>query len=400
MQSALTTLLSEVNPRNTELESSPVYRKQLAAALFYRAVLDIARQKQLPMNPFYASGCTGLQRALSSSKQEFQTIRQNWPMTKNIPKVEGLAQTSGEAKYIEDLPNLPNELYAALVCATRPRTRIVDIDASTARRVPGVHAFYSAKDIPGKNNFMPPELDNLYIEEIFCSDEVLYHGQPVGIILAESFDLAHQACQLVEISYNEPDGKPILPTLKHVLAANASDRIHDQPYDKIGEKYGVSKDCYKKVKGRFELPSQFHFSMEPQTCICVPTEDGMDVYSSTQWVDLCQIAISLALNIPENRLNFYIRRLGGAFGAKISRPSQVACACAIAAHFSQRPVRLVLSLESNMEAIGKRASCVSHYEVEVDEKGKVLNLLNNYWEDYGCSLNEPIEMVTAQFYKN
>ncbi|XP_055621822.1 uncharacterized protein LOC129765481 [Toxorhynchites rutilus septentrionalis] len=400
MQEALITLLSEVEPHNTELGSSPAYRKQLVSALFYRAVLDITQKRQLPVNPIYSSGCTGLQRPLSTSKQEFQTIQQNWPMTKNIPKVEGMVQTSGEAKYIEDLPNLPNELYGALVCATRPRSRIIDIDTSSVLSVPGVHVFYSAKNIPGKNNFMPSELDNLYVEEIFCSEEVLYHGQPVGIILADTFDLAHRAAQQVEICYSEPDGKPVLPTLKHVLAADASDRIHDQPYDKIGERYGSTENCHKKIEGRFELPSQFHFSMEPQTCICVPAEDSMDVYSSTQWVDQCQVAIALALNIPEHRLNFYVRRLGGAFGAKLTRASQVACACAIAAHFSQRPVRLVLSLESNMEAIGKRASCVSHYEVEVDEKGKIMKLLNNYWEDYGCSLNEPIEMVTAQFYKN
>ncbi|XP_001654510.2 xanthine dehydrogenase [Aedes aegypti] len=403
LQSSINVLDTEITPSPEPSRASPSYRKHLALSLFYRAVLSIAEKHQFPINSRYGSGTEGFHRPLSSSKQEFQTIRENWPMTKNIPKIEGLSQTSGQAKYVEDLPTVPGELYAAFVSATHPRTKILNIDPSPALNILGVNAFFSAKDIPGRNDFMPTELENPEIEEIFCSEYVLYNGQPLGIILADSFDLAYQASKLVSVTYSEPDDKPILPTLKHVLTANASDRLYDQPYDREGEKFSeesTTSGTVKSIEGRFELPGQFHFSMEPQVCICVPTEDGMDVYSSTQWIDICQIAISQALNVPENSLNFYIRRLGGAFGSKISRASQVACACAIAAHFSQRPVRLVLSVESNMDSIGKRASCISNYRVEVDDNGKILKLVNNYVEDYGCSLNEPVEMVTAQFYKN
>ena len=68
-------------------------------------------------------------------------------------------------------------------------------------------AFYSAKDIPGKNTFMPNEF--LFVteaEEIFCSFEVKYYAQPVGIVLAETFELAIQAAELIIISY-ENEGK-------------------------------------------------------------------------------------------------------------------------------------------------------------------------------------------------
>ncbi|XP_058460106.1 uncharacterized protein LOC131435872 isoform X2 [Malaya genurostris] len=401
LQETLSTLSNEVSTCNGSANSAPSkYRQQLAFSLLYRAILSISSGRKIELNSRYKSGATALHRPLSTGQQNFQTIEKNWPLTKNIPKVEGLTQTAGEAKYIEDLPVVPNELYGALVLATHPRAEILNIDPSAALQLPGVEAFYCARDIPGRNDFMPTELDNPETEEIFCSSKVLYHGQPIGIILAETFDLAHRAAKLVEVTYGKSDGKPILPTLKHVLAASATDRIHDQSYDKEGEDYGKTFPSIRKITGRFELPGQFHFSMEPQTCICVPIEDGMNVYSSTQWVDLCQVAIAQALNIPENSLNFFIRRLGGAFGAKISRASQIACASAIAAHFSQRPVRLIMSLESNMEAIGKRASCISNYQVEVNENGQISKLLNNYVEDYGCSLNEPIEAVTAQFYKN
>ncbi|XP_055537407.1 uncharacterized protein LOC129725498 [Wyeomyia smithii] len=402
IQSAFATLSTELNPDWILPDASSEYRKNLAISLFYKFILSIVPEGQYNLKPEYKSGGTILERPLSSGKQTFDTYEKNWPLTKNVPKLEALAQTSGEAKFCNDLPTQPGELHAAFVLATQANSRIGKIDASNALKLPGVVAFYSAKDIPGTNNFMPAGLGNQDVEEILCSEVVQFHGQTAGIIVAETFNLAQRAAKEVIITYEKISNKPIYPTLKSVMDVNAQDRFFDVSFDKRGKAYRVAQaaTATKNVKGRFEIAGQYHFTMEAQTCVCVPIEDGMDVYSSTQWMDLTQVAIAESLKVPQNSLNLQVRRLGGGYGAKISRATLIACGCALAAHLTQRPVRFVLPIETNMKAIGKRYGCISDYDIDVEKTGKITKLNNNYVQDYGVSLNESVQAASTEFSKN
>lgn len=142
--------------------------------------------------------------------------------------------------------------------------------------------------------------------------------------------------------------------------------------------------------------------METQSTFCVPSDDGgMDVHTSTQWIDFTQQAISDALKIPQNSLNMVVRRVGGAYGAKISRGAQVACACALGCQITGRPVRFVLTIESNMTSVGKRFACKNEYTVIVNTlTSGITALTNSFVEDFGCSLNENVELFTLDIFKN
>uniref|UniRef100_A0A182K1U4 FAD-binding PCMH-type domain-containing protein n=1 Tax=Anopheles christyi TaxID=43041 RepID=A0A182K1U4_9DIPT len=403
IQATMNQLSGEILPDWVLPDTSAEYRKNLAMALYYKYLLNVAPDGTVLVKPSFRSGGTVLERSLSSGQQSFDTYERNWPLTKNIPKIEALAQTSGEAKFTNDLPPQPGELYAAFVIATKPHTRIGKIDATDALKYPGVVAFYSAKDIPGTNNFMPASLGNQEVEEIFCSGEVLYHGQPVGVIVAETFNQANHAATLVNILYERvSQSQPVYPTLKSLVDNQTKMRIFDEPVTttRRGSSYRVKVSAARKVTGRFEMAGQYHYTMETQTCVCVPIEDGMDVHSSTQWVDLCQVAIASMLKVPENSLNFTVRRLGGGYGSKISRAGQIACACALAAHLQNRPVRFVQTIESNMSSIGKRYGCITDYEVDVESNGRIVKLTNNYMQDYGASLNESVGEATTEFFNN
>lgn len=183
-------------------EASPDYRKNLAIGLLYKAILKLAPIDSIK-TPAVLSGGDTLYRPLSNGTQEFDTYEEEYPVTKAIPKYEGYIQTAGEAKYANDLPAIPGELFAVFVPATKVGSKIVNINPAQALAVAGVHGFFSAKDIPGKNNFTPLrfKMFNVEEEEIFCSETVLYYGQPLGMILADSVNLAEQASKLVEVEY-------------------------------------------------------------------------------------------------------------------------------------------------------------------------------------------------------
>lgn len=233
-------------------------------------------------------------------------------------------------------------------------------------------------------------------EEIFCSSEVKFHGQPVGVIIAASTELANSAAELVDIKYQGPPSRVPVPTILDVLE-KAPDRIIPLPHFSQVAKSVGDLNGTKKIKGRLEIGSQYHYTMEPQTCVCIPIEDGIDVYSATQYIDATQMAIADALKLPNNIVNMVVRRVGGAYGAKITRSIQIAAATALAAHILNRPVRFIMTIEANMTIVGKRYAYVGDYEVDFDKNGKIQRLLNDYIEDSGCSTNEPSESEASRF---
>lgn len=140
--------------------------------------------------------------------------------------------------------------------------------------------------------------------------------------------------------------------------------------------------------------------MESQTTVCIPGEDGMLVYTSTQGIDFTNIVIAACLKVQENSIQIVVTHLGGAFGAKETRSCHVACASAVACQLTGKPIRFVMSLESNMTVMGKRHGMIGEYNIKFDDSGKIENLKSNSYYDVGCSFNESIIFKANLAYSN
>ncbi|KAK0168931.1 hypothetical protein PV327_002687 [Microctonus hyperodae] len=382
---AMELLDSELKPDRVLPDYSPEFRKTLAQGLFYKFALDMMSNT---VNEKYRSGGHMLKRDLSSGKHDYDTDKKLWPFNKPVPKMESIYQTSGEAEYVNDIPSQPNEVFCAFVSTEYANGKVVSVDAKDALEMNGVVAFLSAKDIPGKNLSISAASKEMLLdfdEVLFVEKDIQYAGQPIGVIVAKTHTLANEAVKKVKVRYADAlKTKPIL-TLKDVIASMDNSRI--LPLVNVPAKR-KGTDIVQVIKGEFECGNQYHFTMEPQSCVCIPTEDGIDVYPTSQFIDLTQTSIATCLGIPNNRININVRRLGGGYGAKISRNALVSCACAVVSYVLNRPARFIMSIESNMITMGKRIPARQEYEVGVDTEGVIQYLNSKTWHNSGCSYNE------------
>lgn len=220
--------------------------------------------------------------------------------------------------------------------------------------------FYGRQDIPGENVVFSPEvLIIVQIEELFPDKRVAYHGQPVGVIAAKNFNLAQRAAKLVKITYERSKStKPVLADIKAVLEHMGDNRIHPGAEKDGKVKVGAKNDDtfelkgQHEVRGEFNTPGQYHYTMETQTTVCVPRDGKYDVYCASQWIGTVHYAVTKVLGVPSNLVNVTVGRLGGGYGAKISGGVRVAATAALVCYHLKRPTRFVLQLEQNMGSVG------------------------------------------------
>ncbi|CAG9583060.1 unnamed protein product [Danaus chrysippus] len=395
LNKALYILQQELVPEDMPPEASPFSRKAIALGLFYKAILSLSPS----VNPRFASGGNDLIRPVSSGTQTYDTDKTVWPLNQPIPKLEALTQCSGEALYSCDITS-QREVHVAFVLSTICLGEIVGFDASKAMQIPGVLAFYTAKDIPGVNNCVGCDFDDLDLrEEIIASKRVIYYGQPVGIIAAVTRKLALKAASLVKVSYKEDPAKPVLSIEEALNAPDKDRRIRQYVTIKAKEK---GTQITHTVSGNFKVPDQYHFTMETQSCRVTHSRRGLRVRSATQWMDLVQSAVAQSLQLPQNRVDVEVDRIGGGYGGKASRSSMVACACALVAYKLNKDASFVLPITDNMEAVGKRHAAYLNYEIGINDDGVIQYANINFYSDSGCLFNEaqarPIANALANLY--
>ncbi|XP_050344388.1 xanthine dehydrogenase/oxidase-like [Nymphalis io] len=394
LQGAISRLNNELVPVEEPAQPTPAIRKKLAIGLFYKFILSITPTSIL--NPKYVSGGSLIKRPLSSGKQDFQTDSSLYPLNQPVQKLEAIIQSSGEARYVNDIPPLPKEVFGAFVLSTVHNGDVDTVDVESALAIPDVVAVFTAKDVPGVNSFTFPGFQLQIEDEVVLADKnIKYYGQPVAIVVATTEELASSVARKVKVTYINVTN--VAPVLTINQAKQDAKRII--PGDTIEPK-GRGTNVRKVIRGVFEVGAQYHYYLEPLSCVTIPVDNGFEVHDVTQWMDLTQGAVSRFLNISESDVHVKVRRLGGGFGGKISRNVQVACASALVAKALDRPCRFILPLDTNLTIAGRRLPCQCEYEVGVDNNGKIQYLNASFTEDVGFSNNENVLAYVLSSFAN
>ena len=262
-------------------------------------------------------------------------------------KVDGPAKTTGETRYADDL-FLPRMLHAKILRSHLPHARIIDLDVSRARSLPGVHAVITGADLPVKFGIMPSSQD----EEALCLDKVRYVGDPVAAVAAVDEETAERACEAIDVRY-EP-----LRAIMSIEDAIAEPEARVQEYGD-GPPLNVHKNVALEfgdlAKGFAEadhvredvffFQGNTHLPMEQHSAVAQLEAGGrVTLWTSTQTPHYVHRALSKVLGPPLARIRVIAAPVGGGFGGKSDPFSHEICAAKLAL-VTGRPVKLTLTRE-------------------------------------------------------
>ncbi len=295
---------------------------------------------------------------------------------------DGEAKVTGRARYTADLA-FPGLAHARLLLAGRAHARIVRLDSSRARRLPGVLAVLTQDDLPERRY---GSFDYVLDRTLFARDVVRFEGEVVAAVAALTPEQAAAAVAAIEVEYED------LPPILDVETAMRSDSPlvhpaidtygHDpniEPAGNIAARSTIVKgDCDAAfdaapivVRERYVADMAHPVPIEPHTVTADWSGDRVTIHSSTQVPFMARGKTAEVLEIPEHRIRVVVSHLGGGFGGKCDFHFEGHVAAL--ARAARRPVRLVLSRHEEFIAPDKVThAMVVDLETGLAEDGTIL----------------------------
>lgn len=298
------------------------------------------------------------------ARRQKSTIRGG--VHESLPHDSAAKHIRGDAVFVDDIPEPPGTVHVAVGLSEIAHGRVKSMDLSAVRRAPGVVTVLTAADVPGKNDVAPVhEGDPLFVGEV-----VMFKGQALFGVAAETMDQARRAARLARVVYEEYE-----PTLTVDEALARESFVLPSKQMTRGDPKAAIADAPHRLTGRIEVGGQEHFYLEGQVSLVVPMEDGdMLVYCSSQHPTEIQRAVAHVLGRAANAVTVEVRRMGGAFGGKESQAAQFAATAAVFAGHLKRPVKMRLDRDDDMVLTGKRHDFVIEYDVGFDGQGRIAGI--------------------------
>ena len=290
---------------------------------------------------------------------------------KPLPKVDAVAKVTGRAVYADDM--LPaRTLHCKILRSPHPHARILSIDTSAARRIPGVMAVITGADLPIKFGILPVTQDERALEH----EKVRYVGDPIAAVAATEEEIAAAACEAIRVEYEVL--QPVM-SIDAALEAPRDERIQD---------YGGPNNVHKfvtlefgDVEGGFARASNTredvffyqgntHLPMEQHSAIATYVDGKVTLWSSTQVVHYVHRALARVLELPMHRIRVIGAAHGGGFGGKTDPFAHEIIVCKLAM-MTGRPVKCTLTREEVFYAHRGRHPVLMWVRTGVSEDGRI-----------------------------
>ncbi|MGQ0655510.1 MAG: xanthine dehydrogenase molybdopterin binding subunit [Betaproteobacteria bacterium] len=279
-----------------------------------------------------------------------------------LPHDSADLHVAGAARYVDDLPEPPGTLFAAIGMSQHAHARVLSMNLDAVRSAPGVVAVIIAADLPGRNQIGPVLQD----EPCFATDKVEFHGQALFAVAAATIEAARRAARLGKVEY-----QPLEPVVTIEQALEKEMFVLPTVRMSRGDVALLDKSAHR-ARGTLRCGGQEHFYLEGQISLAVPGERGeMVMHCSTQHPTEMQHMVAAALGVPDAAVTVELRRLGGGFGGKETQGAVYAICAAVLARLTRRPVKLRVDRDDDITGTGKRHDFRTDYEVGFDGEGRI-----------------------------
>ncbi|MFN3673618.1 MAG: xanthine dehydrogenase family protein molybdopterin-binding subunit, partial [Bosea sp. (in: a-proteobacteria)] len=292
-------------------------------------------------------------------------------------RVDGPAKVTGSATYAAEF-SAPDLAYAYIVGSSIARGRITAIDTAAAEAVPGVVKVFSHENRPKTAWFTYKYRDMVGPPgkpfRPLHSDEIQYSGQPIALVVAESFDIARHAASLVRVTYEQ---------LAHETDLN---RARKDSYEPPKKRLGIAPppkprgDAGKafaqapvRVSGEYMIATEHHNPMEPQATTVIWKGPGkITVHDKTQGVQSSQSYVAGVFGLKSEDVRVISPYVGGGFGSGL-RPQHQLFLSVMASLALERSVRLELTRQQMFSHV-HRPETINQLSLGASEDGKLQSI--------------------------
>jgi 4-hydroxybenzoyl-CoA reductase alpha subunit len=301
-----------------------------------------------------------------------------------LPRVDAREKVTGEATYAYDL-SMPNMLHGALLQSPFAHAKILNIDVSAAKRLPGVKDVITAKEAgPVKFGVSPARYD----ENVFCDEKVRYVGDEIAAVAAVDLETALEAVALIKVDYEElPIYLDIADAMKEgavPIQADYPNNISAEVHQEFGNVEEAFKECDYIRTDKFVNKKQDGAFLEPQACLaCYDLNGGLTLYTSTQSVHYVQRTLAMVLGMPIGKVRIVKPYVGGGFGPKASANTMELAASLLSIR-TGRPVKMGFTREQVFLHCRARHQFFHELTTGVKKDGSLVALKNTCYLDGGA----------------
>ena len=288
-------------------------------------------------------------------------------------RVDGADKVNGKAKYTAE-HNLPNLAYAVFVTSTIAKGTIKSLDTSKALAMPGVLdiIYYgNCPVVPGYISNAAERPKNVFEwrgHKVLYDNIVRFFGQPIALIVADTFENANAAVRFVKAEYEVEKFETNFNKAR-LDPANLKSTVN---YKRGSEKKFKETNFF--VEAEYNIPIEVHNAMELFATIAHwESEDKVTLYDKTQGPKSTQSTIAKTFGLPDKNVRVIAENVGGGFGSALRSWSNVPAAC-IAAKKLKRPVKLVLTRPQMFTLVGYRPQSWQKIGLGADAAGNFIGI--------------------------